>query len=121
MKTSNDRFRFAALAGYGLATLFLATAGTNVLAAPHTETRSVKIQYNMLDLATEGGTTRLYRRIKGAARRVCQDSTAPWDARSSRHFSQCYQAALAKAVSDVNNNKLTALYQRDEPKAKRVG
>ncbi len=105
-----------------LGALFLSLAiGTDAFGAAAIETGaySVTVQYNVRDLATEEGTQKVYRKIKNAARRVCFASTEVWDARRTRNYWRCYDAALAKAVDDINSKNLTALYQ--DSKNKRPG
>jgi len=82
---------------------------------------SVTVPYNRSDLATESGLDKIYQRIKGAARRVCNDASEPSDPRKGKHFWECVDGAVAKAVSDINSQNLTALHQRATDKNKRVG
>jgi hypothetical protein len=62
------------------------------------------------------GLAALYRRIQHAADKVC------WDSRDIHVLTDtsrrdCVERAVAKAVSDVNNRHLTALYTRKSHKA----
>jgi UrcA family protein len=117
------RARSRPLWALGLAALFVSLAGTDAFSAAPTDstTHSVKVQYNPRDLATEEGTQKVYRKIKNAARRVCNASTEVWDARRTRNYWRCYETALAKAVDDVNSKNLTALHQQGSNKHKRPG
>jgi UrcA family protein len=122
MKTSELQFRYSPLWACGLAALFLSVAGTHAIAKPPTDgSYSVKVQYDPRDLATEAGTEKIYRRIKGAARRACFNTMESYDARRTRHYWACYAKALEKAVDDVNSQPLTALYQHQDGKQKRPG
>jgi UrcA family protein len=120
MRASELQFRYSPLWACGLAALFLSVAGTEALAKPPTGTSySSRVQYNPRDLATEEGTEKIYNKIKGAARRVCFHASEPWDVRRTRHYWECYAAALEKAVDDVNSQPLTALHQQQDGKQKR--
>lgn len=85
------------------------------------QTYSVKVNYNRADLATESGLDKIYTRLKGAARRVCDAASEPSDPRKIRHYWECYDQALATAVNEVNNQRLTAFHQREADKRKRAG
>jgi UrcA family protein len=112
MKLSQNRFRVTPLLLCGLATVVVSFAGGSALAASQkNDTYSIKVQYNPLALTTHAGTQNLYGKIKIAARRVCSMTSEPWDLARTRHFWQCYNTALAKAVDDVNSKNLTALHQ----------
>jgi UrcA family protein len=112
MKISQNQFRFTPLLACGFATAFLSLAGGHASAASQTtETYSVTVQYDALELATQAGTMNIYNKIKGAARRVCRTTSESWDMARVRHYWQCYNAALAKGVDDVNSKNLTALHQ----------
>ena len=102
----------------GLAALFVSLAGTEAFAGPlPVEPYSVNVAYYMQDLATEQGAEKVYRKLKKAARKVCFATSEPWDGARTRHYWECYETALAKAVSDVNSRNLTALYQQQEDKS----
>jgi UrcA family protein len=115
MKTTLAQFRFTPFVAFGLAALFVSVAGTNAYAAQlkHGESYAVKVQYNLSDLATDAGAAKVYGKLKRAARRVCFETSEQWDARRTRHYWECYKAALAKAVDDVKSTNLTALHQQD--------
>lgn len=111
----------------GLAAVFIAAASQPASAeAPvrvgvDGQTYSVKVNYNRADLATESGLDKIYTRLKGAARRVCDAASEPSDPRKIRHYWECYDQALATAVNEVNNQRLTAFHQREADKRKRAG
>jgi UrcA family protein len=69
---------------------------------------TVKVSYAGLDLASPDGAEILYRRLKGAAERVC----GPLDRRNLSQlarWSACYDKALSDALSHVNQEQVTAL------------
>ena len=111
----------------GLAAVFISAASARASAEPRMivgangMTYSVKVPYNLADLATESGLDKIYQRIKGAARRVCSEASDPSDPKKTRHYWECYDQAVANAVRDVNSQGLTAFHQRDMDKRKRVG
>lgn|SRR5690349_21594369 len=112
----------------GLAAVFIAAASPRASAADAPlktssdgKSYSVNVNYNLADLATESGLDKIYMRLKGAARRVCDAASEPSDPKKIRHYWECVDQALANAVSDINNQRLTAFYQRESDKRKRSG
>ncbi len=105
-----------ALAGVaGLATLTIAgTAGAGAPPASVTATQegalSTVVRYADLDLASNQGVAVLYRRLRGAAERVCAPLKSPALA-SRRPWRECYETALGNAVAGVGNEQLAALYR----------
>lgn len=67
------------------------------------------VRYGDLDLASESGNQALYRRLRGAAARVC--SVPAHLTRLGRSDeNRCRHAALSRAVRAVGRNSLTAVY-----------
>lgn len=69
----------------------------------------VTVKFGDLNLQSAAGAEELYRRIRGAANKVC------WDSRDIHVLTnisrrECVERAVAKAVSDVNKPSLNALY-----------
>jgi len=80
------------------------------------EGRSAIVKFADLNLQNPAGAEELYRRIQRAATKVC------WDSRDIHVLNdiasrKCVEAAVAKAVNDVNKPFLTALYERKTSKA----
>jgi UrcA family protein len=70
---------------------------------------SRKVKYGDLDLNRDAGVAVLFSRIKTAAREVCQ----PMDVfflNLVRQQYYCSQAAMARAVADVNSPLLTSYF-----------
>jgi UrcA family protein len=115
------------LLALGLAAVFIgaaaprASADTPARLSVDGNTYSVNVPYNRSDLATEAGLDKVYQRIKGAARRVCTMASEPSDPRKTRHFWECVDLAVAKAVDDINSQPLTAFHQRESDKHKGAG
>lgn len=75
------------------------------------EPRSVTVNYDELDLTTSQGATKLYARLRFAARQVC----APLEGRELNRrvaYKECYSEALESAVQQVNVSAVTALHSR---------
>jgi UrcA family protein len=91
------------------ACLVIGATATAHAAASSDATRSVRVNYRDLNLATEQGTQALYARIVSAAHQVCE-------VRDIRVFAEvaaakaCQAQAIAHAVRDVNNPRLAATY-----------
>lgn len=80
------------------------------------EGQSTVVKFADLNLQNPEGVKALYRRIQHAASKVC------WDAQDIHVLTdtsrrECVEQAVARAVSDVNNRYLTALYTRKTNKA----
>jgi UrcA family protein len=71
--------------------------------------RSVTVNYRDLNLSTIDGAMVLYQRLKGAARTVC-DRPEP-TLFAYQEWRSCYDAAIADAVTKVNNPLLTSVYR----------
>jgi UrcA family protein len=99
------------LASAGLAGFASATTTT----APDSSERGAKsatVRYHEQDLATSEGAKRLYSSLDRAAHEVCDDTGEYALARS---FADCERTAIADAVAQVDNAKLTAVYDRHYP------
>ncbi len=100
--------------------LFLAAAGvagtaratTAASAAPDLGTQSVTVRYHASQLATSRGAHLLYARIDDAAREACDDP-GEFDLRAS--FAACERSAIADAVAEVDDTRLTAVYNEHFP------
>jgi UrcA family protein len=72
---------------------------------------SVTVKYADLDVHSDQGASMLYARLRSASRQVC----ANFEGRTLRQrtaLKNCFQQALAKAVTNLNVERLTALHQR---------
>jgi UrcA family protein len=69
------------------------------------EVPTVRVHYEDLDLSTEHGALTLYKRIEGAAKRVCPTASA-LSLRASQASARCVDAAISRAVADVNSPQL---------------
>jgi UrcA family protein len=84
-------------------------AVTSANANPHDESSSIVIKYSAQVLDTDSGVKELYRRITLAAAQVCPDFSM-LDLAAQEHVKQCRNQAIAKAVHQIDNSKLAALY-----------
>ena len=98
---SKQPFRFLALVAICL--LGVATAS-----ADPGGTRSTEVSFRDLDLNTQSGAARLYRRIQGAAQRVCGYEATLSQAQTI--WQHCVLPTVDAAVAKVNNPLLTALH-----------
>jgi len=71
----------------------------------------MSVHYTQNDLATDRGIRALYRRIAEAAKLVCpeEDPRKLWQLSQSR---ACQRQAIGRAVAQIGNPRLTALYAR---------
>ena len=95
----------AGIALSGPATLFagMPTDAADNLAAVH-------VSYAGLDLSSEAGAAILYRRLKVAARQVCESLNERQLTQHAR-WAACYEKALTDAVAQVNQPQVTALHR----------
>jgi UrcA family protein len=81
---------------------------------------SIRIKYADLDLSQPAGAEALYLRIQRAARTVCAWDVEAWDGLRVKHERECNEDTVAKAVKQVHNANLTAMY-REHSKDSSVG
>ena len=80
---------------------------------PHTggvAVRGVTVQYRDLDIETRDGAAILLRRIRGAARQVCNPPQGPTDLQDTFDYRGCFADAVAQAVNDVDATALAEVY-----------
>jgi UrcA family protein len=75
-------------------------------ALPTDDTYAVTVQFADLDLNREAGIARLYARIKGAARRVC-DQQANDQLAASQNYPVCVKRAVSTAVARIDRPMLS--------------
>ena len=73
--------------------------------------RSVVVKFGDLDLSGADGASALYQRFKHAARKVCQRPDGGFGDPGA--FLHCYHDALARAVRDLGNARVTARYNEE--------
>ena len=71
-------------------------------------TRTETVKFSRASAETPAGAVELYGALQAAASRTCRDEMAPtaWGA----SHAECADAALAKAVDDVNIAAVSAIY-----------
>ena len=101
--------------------LFLSAAGVAGTAhattavspdALETDSNTVSVRYHETQLATSRGAHLLYARIDRAAQEACDD-TGEFALRAS--FAACERSAIADAVAQVDNTRLTSVYNEHFP------
>ncbi|MEP6549238.1 MAG: UrcA family protein [Gammaproteobacteria bacterium] len=76
---------------------------------PGVDTPTLVVRYSNEELTSNVGVQKLYRRIQLAAKQVCPD-TSVRDLRGIELARICREQAVAKAIHQVNNSQLAALY-----------
>ncbi|HEY6643186.1 UrcA family protein [Povalibacter sp.] len=98
----------AAIAAAGVVTGSLLAASVQARpAAPQ-----IRVPLDRYDLSKQAHADQLYSRLQRAARTVCGSREAR-ELKIRQLNEECYATALANAVTDVNDAKLTALHQSD--------
>jgi UrcA family protein len=106
----NEPLRQVRVRALMLAGCLLAIASSMAHAVTITDgVPSVTVKYSDLNLSTDEGATRLYTRIRGAAREVCPD-TNPRDLKTFADSKACQSAAIARAVREIQSPRLAAVY-----------
>ena len=90
------------------AALVSAVGVQGVQAAPAEAAPSLVVHYDARSLATDGGVRTLYRRLESAARQVCPEESSR-DLTSVAVAQQCREAAVARAIRDIDNPRLAQI------------
>jgi UrcA family protein len=118
MTSFTSRNKKLARAGITAAAAFCTCLFTYGASAEQPPTVSVTVSYTDLDLSKAAGAQTLYKRIKAAARQVC-GSIDGYTYLKSQSWRQCYQSAIAEAVTQVDRPSLSALHQQQSSKTVR--
>jgi UrcA family protein len=86
----------------------LAGAGLASAATPDSEIPATKVQYGDLDLHTDSGMRVLYRRLAGAAARVCPDPGSR-DLTVVAATEACRRQAIARAARTITESQLVEI------------
>jgi len=105
--TTGSRNKFALVVLAGLAGL--AAFGTASAASPGSGAPTLAVHYTEQSLATDRGVNELYHRIASAAAKVCPDVSIR-DLGAMRQVEACRNEAIARAIAQIDNSKLAALY-----------
>ena len=90
--------------------------GLAVAADSDSAVKSVRIPYHPDSLEQPTAAESLYRQIRFAARRVC-DEPEGGTLNERARFDHCYNTALDKAFASVNAAAMTALHRRSQHSA----
>jgi UrcA family protein len=86
-------------------------ACTDAVAAEQAiEVATRRVSYADLDLTRDAGAAALYSRIHLAARQVCEPESGSWTWKVLEPTHRCIEAAITRAVADVNAPALTSYY-----------
>lgn len=77
-----------------------------------TDTYSMKVKFDDLDLSRKAGAQTLYDRLRSAARRVCAADHSSALIPLIRSENRCFAESLQRAVEDIDNQILTALHEQ---------
>jgi UrcA family protein len=101
-----SRAKFALLL---LGSAAVMAAGAASAATPHSDVPTFVVKYSAESLTTDAGVNDLYRRITYAAKRVCPDASVR-DFSAQRQVEECRSQAVARAIGQIDNSQLAALY-----------
>ncbi len=99
-----------AIPGLLLSTLMGSLSACTDAAAAEQEVATRRVSYADLDLTRDAGAAALYSRIHFAARQVCEPVSATWTWKVIEPARRCIEAAITRAVADVNAPALTGYY-----------
>jgi UrcA family protein len=106
-RAAGSRAKFASLLLGSLAGVM--AVGAASAASPDSGVPTVVVQYSEQSLATDGGVNDLYRRITNAAKQVCPTASIR-EFRALRQVEECRDQAVARAIRQIDNSRLAALY-----------
>jgi UrcA family protein len=87
----------------------IVAAGVAGAASPAADVSSMVVKYDGASLATDSGVNDLYRRIMFAAKKVCPDPSIR-DLSGQRQAEACRNQAVSRAIRQIDNSQLAALY-----------
>lgn len=106
--SQSKRLTRAGIAAFAVCTSLIAYSAS---AEPKVKTQAVS--YADLDLSKPAGAQTLYKRIKAAARHVCGPVDQYTFVTPPAAFRECFEKAVADAVSQVDRPSLTALHREE--------
>lgn len=98
-----------AFAAIGLTTALLASPAVASAAQPAVDVLQTTVAYSYRDLATDQATRALYVRITSAAKSVCPGYDSR-DLAAVAHSRECQRQAVARAIYQIGNGRLAAVY-----------
>lgn len=108
--------------GGALITSLLLAAGAASAADRSATSRDITVKFSNAQLTNEADAEQVYRKLRLAARRVCDDIAGGNRTLVERmHVRQCVDAALADAVRKIDQPRLTALHRSKAGKSDQVG
>jgi UrcA family protein len=110
-----SRVAFVAAVG-AAAVLLLSVAPARAAPLDDHVAEHTTVRFADLDLSSQKDTKRLYMRLRNAAEQVCGDYD-PLDLFDIQGARKCQDDAIAHAVAQLNQPRLTALYDRAHPRA----
>jgi UrcA family protein len=110
----------AAVAAVASVALTAFGIGSGITAESHAAPPTIKVAYAGLDVSQPVAAQLLYRRLQLAAQGVC-GRLDPIDTAAYLRWQRCYDAALQRAVLQVNAPQLLALYRSEAAHAHSAG
>lgn len=110
----------AAVAAFATVALTAFGIAGGITADSYAAPPSVKVAYAGLDLSQPVAAQLLYHRLQHAAQDVC-GKLDPIDVGAYVRWQHCYDAALQRAVLQVNAPQLLAVYRSDAGRAHSAG
>jgi UrcA family protein len=105
------------VSGLAVFTAISGLAQTAKATQPNGTLPSQKVYYGDLKLDSASGVEALYGRIKSAARTVCNESVSDLEFPEARvQWQECFKDSIARAIAQVNNERLTALHTQSQSK-----
>jgi UrcA family protein len=104
---ASERVSAAAAA---VALTFLTLLSVDVRAEVPADPPSVRVAYSELSFDTNAGAAEVYRKLRSAARKVCGLNRGAVSLHEYLRQRDCFDAAVAHAVRQIDRPKLTALH-----------
>lgn len=110
--------RFQRLTRAGITAFAVCTCLITFSASAEPKVKAQTVSFADLDLSKSAGAQTLYKRIKAAARNVCGPADNYTYVTPPKQFRQCYEAAIADAVAQIDRPSLTALHREETRSAR---
>ena len=94
----------------------VSVVGAAAATAGETDLRTMTVNYDDLNINSDQGAKALYSRLRTAARRVCMNLQGK-ELRQRELWTACFNESLARAVSAVNQERLTELHRAKAERA----
>jgi UrcA family protein len=106
-------FSKTTLAAAAAISLFAGVSTASAATVPSSDTVSVTISYDDLDLNTNAGARAMFARITHAARQICGDQPDPQQLDRMAAYGVCMSSTTSRALSKLGSARVSAVASRE--------